>query len=134
MAAWRGGTMAMAMLATAWISAALPAPARAQGAVAAESRGGGPRGAAAGAFRAEVLAADAALSAGRGAAAQERIERAETMLLNARRGAAGRGGRLAARLEVARAAAARGDLPGARAALHPLVRRLSRAGAAGGKA
>jgi hypothetical protein len=103
--------------------------------VAAEGRGGAQRGAALGAFRGQVLAADAALAAGRGAEAQKRIEQAETMLLNARRrGGQGRGERVAAALEAARAATARGDHAGARAALRPLVERLSRGAPSGGKA
>lgn len=115
MAVRHGGTMAMAVRAMGWISMAMPASRRRPG------RGVGPPPAGAmEAFRARVMAAESALAAGRGAVAQGCIEQAGAVLRRRRRG------RLAETLEAARRAAARGDHAGARAALRPLLARLSR--------
>ena len=99
MARMARGTQALAAMAAAWIMAAMPAGAQAPGGI-----------------RARLAAADDALAAGRTGLAREEIERAETALLNAGRGAPPRA---VAALAAARGAIERGATAEARAALQP---------------
>jgi hypothetical protein len=112
MASSRRSTLALAVLASAWIMAARTATAQ----------GGRP---ALAAFRTQVEAADAALQAGQPARARERIDAAQAMLPAGRR-------RAEAALDAARAAIDRGAAQEARAALQPLLARLSAARGRGG--
>jgi hypothetical protein len=107
MASSRRSTLALAVLASTWIMAAGAAPAQANRP-------------ALSAFRRQVEAADAALQTGQPARARENIDAARAML------PAGRP-RAAAALDAARAAIDRGAAQDARAALQPLVARLSAA-------